>query len=109
LPGPRQGGGTARHPAEQLEQLAGAAKAFADPTRLAIAIALREGDQAYGCDLGWVVGRDEKLVFHHLRQLKAARLARSTRDGKLVMYKLTARARPLLNALLADTVTRDMT
>jgi DNA-binding transcriptional ArsR family regulator len=90
--------------AQRLEQLAGAAKAFADPTRLAIAIALLEGEQACVCDLGWVLGRDEKLVSHHLRQLKAANLARSRRDGKMVMCELTARARLLLDALLADTV-----
>jgi ArsR family transcriptional regulator, lead/cadmium/zinc/bismuth-responsive transcriptional repressor len=90
--------------AQRLEQVAGAAKGFADPTRLAIAVALRDGDQACVCDLGWVLGRDEKLVSHHLRQLKAAGLACSTRDGKMVMYELTARARMLLDAVLADTV-----
>jgi DNA-binding transcriptional ArsR family regulator len=95
----------ASRPASQrLEQLAGAAKAFADPTRLAIAVALRDGDQACVCDLGWVLGRDDKLVSHHLRQLKAAGLARSRRDGKMVMYELTARACLLLDALLADAV-----
>src|SRR3954465_7266434 len=89
---------------ERLDALARAAKAFADPTRLAIAIALRDGEQACVCDLGWVLGRDEKLLSHPLRQLKAAGLARSRRDGKMVMYELTAQARPLLDALLADTV-----
>jgi DNA-binding transcriptional ArsR family regulator len=39
-----------------------------------------------------------------LRQLKAAGLARSRRDGKMVMYELTARARLLLDAVLTDTV-----
>ena len=91
-------------PADRLEELARAAKAFGDPTRLAIAIALRDGDQACVCDLGWVLDRDEKLVSHHLRQLKAAGLARSTREGKMVMYELTERARPLLDALVANPV-----
>jgi ArsR family transcriptional regulator, lead/cadmium/zinc/bismuth-responsive transcriptional repressor len=95
---------TTQPPTQRLEQLAGAAKAFGDPTRLAIAIALRDGDEACVCDLGWVLGRDEKLVSHHLRQLKAAGLARSRRDGKMVMYELTERARPLLDAVVADTV-----
>ena len=89
---------------ERLERLAGAAKAFGDPTRLAIVIALRDGDEACVCDLGWVLGRDEKLVSHHLRQLKSAGLASSRRDGKMVMYALTERARLLLDALVADTV-----
>jgi ArsR family transcriptional regulator, lead/cadmium/zinc/bismuth-responsive transcriptional repressor len=90
--------------ADLLERLARAAKAFGDPTRLAIAIALRGCDQACVCDLGWVVGRDEKLVSHHVRQLKGAGLARSTRDGKMVMYQLTDRGRILLDALIAAPV-----
>ena len=82
-----------RLPADQLDQLARAAKGLGDPTRLAIAIALRDGEEACVCDLGWVLGRDEKLVSHHLRQLKTAGLTRSRRDGKMVMYQLT-RPRP---------------
>lgn len=91
-------------PPGRLDELARTAKAFGDPTRLAIAIALCDGDQACVCDLGWVLGRDEKLVSHHLRLLKSAGLARSRRDGKMVMYELTERARALLEALAADTV-----
>src|SRR5882672_11115314 len=40
--------------ADRLDRLAQAAKAFGDPTRLAIAIALRDGGEACVCDLGWV-------------------------------------------------------
>jgi DNA-binding transcriptional ArsR family regulator len=86
---------------ERLDELARAVKAFGDPTRLAIAIALRQGEEACVCDLGWVLGRDEKLVSHHLRLLKAAGLARSRRDGKMVMYELTDQATALLDALTA--------
>jgi ArsR family transcriptional regulator, lead/cadmium/zinc/bismuth-responsive transcriptional repressor len=85
--------------AEELEAWSGAAKALGDPTRLAIAVALRDGERACVCDLAWIVGRDEKLVSHHVRQLKAAGLARSERDGKMVMYELTDRGRVLLAAL----------
>lgn len=87
--------------ADGLDELARTARAFGDPTRLAIVIALRAGDEACVCDLGWVLGRDEKLVSHHLRQLKSAGLARSRREGKMVMYELTQRARLLLDALTA--------
>jgi ArsR family transcriptional regulator, lead/cadmium/zinc/bismuth-responsive transcriptional repressor len=97
---------TTQPPIDRLDELARTAKAFGDPTRLAVAIALRDGDQACVCDLGWVLGRDEKLVSHHLRQLKSAGLALSRRDGKMVMYELTERARLLLDALVADTVSR---
>jgi DNA-binding transcriptional ArsR family regulator len=86
-------------PTVELKRLASLAKALGDPTRLAIAIALHAGHEACVCDLGWVLGRDEKLVSHHLRQLKAAGLARSERRGKMVLYSLTERGRDLIEAL----------
>lgn len=84
---------------ETLEAAAGAARALADPTRLAVAIALRDAGSACVCDLAWIVSRDERLVSHHARQLKAARLARSERNGKMVMYELTTRGATLLGAV----------
>jgi DNA-binding transcriptional ArsR family regulator len=84
---------------DELVSWSAAAKALGDPTRLAVAVALRESERACVCDLAWIVGRDEKLVSHHVRQLKAAGLARSERDGKMVMYELTGRGRVLLTAV----------
>ncbi len=83
----------------ELEAWAAGAKALGDPTRLAVALALDAGDTACVCDLAWVVGRDERLVSHHVRRLKGAGLARSRRDGKMVMYELTERGRALLAAV----------
>lgn len=88
--------------AEELESLAAGAKALGDPTRLAIATALGGGEPACVCDLAWIVGRDERLVSHHVRLLKAAGLARSRRDGKMVMYELTDRGGALLAAVAAQ-------
>lgn len=89
----------------ELEALAHAAKALGDATRLSIAVALAEGGDACVCDLSWVVGRDERLVSHHVRQLKTAGLARSRRDGKMVMYELTDRGRALVAAVRDAVVT----
>lgn len=86
---------------EQLQAWSTAAKALGDPTRLAIAVALRDSERACICDLGWIVSRDEKLVSHHARQLKVAGLARSRRDGKMVMYELTDLGRSLLAAVVS--------
>ena len=86
-------------PFEDLETWSAGAKALGDPTRLAVALALRDGERACICDLAWIVGRDEKLVSHHARQLKTAGLARSERDGRMVMYELTERGRALLAAV----------
>lgn len=87
-----------------LELWSAGAKSLGDPTRLAIAVALDAGESACVCDLAWIVGRDERLVSHHVRLLKNAGLARSERDGKMVMYELTERGRALLAAVAAQSV-----
>jgi ArsR family transcriptional regulator, lead/cadmium/zinc/bismuth-responsive transcriptional repressor len=86
----------------ELEAQASGAKALGDPTRLSIALALHAGERACVCDLAWIVGRDERLVSHHVRQLKAAGLATSRRDGKMVMYELTDRGRALVAAVAPE-------
>ena len=82
------------------EQLAAAAKALGDPTRLTLAVALRDGGELCVCDLSWVVERAENLVSHHVRALRAAGLVRSRREGKMVIYALTERGEALLEVLL---------
>ena len=77
---------------------AGRAKALGDPTRLLIALALREGGALCVCDLGWITGRADNLVGHHLRTLRAAGLATSRRDGKIIFYTLTAAGHELVDA-----------
>lgn len=78
------------------------AKALADPTRLMLAVALRDADgELCVCDLAWVAERSEKLVSHHVRQLRLAGLVRSRRDGKMVMYRLTQTGTDLLDSLAA--------
>ena len=73
------------------------ARALADPTRLLVALAFREGDELCVCDLGWIAGRAENLVGHHLRVLRAAGLASSRREHKIVFYSLTIAGRALLD------------
>jgi len=80
---------------------ASTAKVLGDPTRLTIAMALREGEELCVCDLGWITMRAGNLVGHHLRALREAGLARSRRDGKIVFYSLTAIGRSLVDAHLA--------
>ena len=91
-------------PPQRIESWATGAKALGDPTRLAVALALLDCGRACVCDLGWITGRDEKLMSHHLRLLKTAGLARSERDGKMVMYELTDRGRLLLTAVAEQDV-----
>ena len=77
------------------------AKALGDPTRLTIAMALREGQELCVCDLAWITMRAENLVGHHLRALREAGLAESRRDGKIVFYRLTETGRTLVDTHLA--------
>ena len=85
----------------ELEALAEATKALSDPTRLGLALALAEGGEQCVCDLAFVAGRQDKIVSHHLRQLRAAGLARSRKDGRMVLYSLSDRGECLLAAVTA--------
>jgi DNA-binding transcriptional ArsR family regulator len=76
------------------------AKSLADPTRLMLADALREGPLCV-CDLAWVAERSQNLVSHHVRVLRRAGLVDARRDGKMMMYELTEVGRSLLDAVLA--------
>jgi DNA-binding transcriptional ArsR family regulator len=88
----------------RAERAAATAKALGDPTRLTIAAALRDGGELCVCDLSWVVQRAENLVSHHVRVLRTAGLVHSRRDGKMVMYTLTADGTTLLEVLLGERV-----
>lgn len=90
--------------AQETRTLAEEFKALGDPTRLTIALALRDGDELCVCDLAWIVERAENLVSHHVRALRAAGLADYRRDGKMALYSLTERGRALLDALGARAV-----
>ena len=68
----------------------------ADPTRLTLAWALAETDEACVCDLAWVMERAENLVSHHLKILRRAELVTNRREGKMVLYSLTPRGRELV-------------
>lgn len=90
---------------DELTRAAAAAKALGDPTRLAIALALHS-EAVCVCDLAWIVGRDERLVSHHARLLKAAGVARSRREGKMVIYELTEHGCSLVGAVTAEAAAR---
>ena len=86
------------------EMAARAAKALADPTRLALANALLIGGELCVCDLSWISGRAQNLASHHVRILREGGLARARRDGKIVFYALTPRGVSLVESVLAARV-----
>lgn len=85
-----------------MARAASEAKALADATRLLVAAALASGGELCVCDLAWIAERSDQLVSHHARALRAAGLVESRRDGKMVLYRLTARGRELLEAVLGE-------
>lgn len=84
----------------RLETQAGEARALGDPTRLRIAAALLVGDELCVCDMAWVVGASQGLVSHHLRQLRVGGVVTSRKEGRMVMYRLSARGRAVLPVVL---------
>ena len=90
---------------EAIAQLAARGKALGDPTRVTIALALRQGAELCVCDLAWITGRPENLVGHHLRTLRAAGLASSRREHKIVFYALTELGTRLLDIHPTPTAT----
>jgi DNA-binding transcriptional ArsR family regulator len=91
-----------RLPLSAAARAAERARALGDPTRLTLAAALDETDELCVCDLAWIAERPQNLVSHHLRALRAAGLVGSRRDGKMVLYALTASGRALLGTVLAS-------
>jgi ArsR family transcriptional regulator, lead/cadmium/zinc/bismuth-responsive transcriptional repressor len=84
-----------------IAEIAARGKALGDPTRVTIAVALREGGELCVCDLAWITARPENLVGHHLRTLRDAGLATSRREHKIVFYTLTQFGARLLDTHLA--------
>jgi DNA-binding transcriptional ArsR family regulator len=83
-----------------VTRAAARAKALSDPTRLLIALALRDDGELCVCDLAWITARAENLVGHHLRALRDAGLACPRREHRIVFYTLTDAGRQLLDAHL---------
>ena len=79
-------------------------RSLGDPTRLTVALALRDGGELCVCDLAWIVERAENLVSHHVRVLRTAGLADYRRDGKMALYSLTRRGHALLEVVLWQAV-----
>lgn len=81
---------------DEAREMAERAKALGDPTRLMLAAALAGIDELCVCDLAWIAEKPENLVSHHLRLLRSAGIVSSRREGRMVMYSVTALGRRVL-------------
>jgi DNA-binding transcriptional ArsR family regulator len=98
---PKAEGLRASRPSEpEARALAADFRALGDPTRLTVALALRDGSELCVCDLAWIVERAENLVSHHVRALRASGLADYRRDGKMALYSLTERGKTILEVIV---------
>jgi len=91
----------ARPEEERLGRMSEIFRACSDPTRLSLLLALA-GEELCVCDLAATVGASPSGVSHHLRLLRAMRLVRSRRSGRMVFYRLDdEHVRDLLGTALA--------
>jgi ArsR family transcriptional regulator, lead/cadmium/zinc/bismuth-responsive transcriptional repressor len=74
-------------PVATVTAVADVFKLLGDPTRVRMLDALTHGERCV-CDLAELVGLSESAVSHQLRLLRAARLVRVRRAGRLAYYSL---------------------
>jgi DNA-binding transcriptional ArsR family regulator len=70
-----------------VQSVAEVFKLLGDPTRVRLLDVLTHGERCV-CDLATLVGLTESAVSHQLRLLRAARLVRVRRAGRLAFYAL---------------------
>ena len=74
-------------PREAVHALAEMFGAFGDPTRLKLLCALAQGELCVG-DLAMLLEVSPSAVSHQLRGLRALRLVKFRREGKMIYYTL---------------------
>jgi len=70
-----------------VQSVADVFRLLGDPTRVRLVDALSHGERCV-CDLARLVGQTESAVSHQLRLLRAARLVRARRAGRMAYYSL---------------------
>lgn len=76
--------------ADEVVALADTFKALGDPTRVRMLDALSHGELCV-CDLALLIGLSQSATSHQLRLLRALRLVKSRRAGRMVFYALDDR------------------
>ena len=90
---------------ETVEELAQVFGLLADPGRLRVIMALLEGGEMCVCDIAAAVGHSESSVSHALRLLRAHRVVRVRRSGRMAYYRLDdSHVRMLLDMALVHIV-----
>jgi len=70
---------------DSLTELSDLFQLLSDPNRIKILYALSH-DEVCVCDLSAILGMSESAVSHQLRLLRALRLVKPRRDGRVIYY-----------------------
>ena len=81
-----------------MEELVSTAKAFADPSRVRILMALREGELCV-CELCDALAVTQSTLSTHLQVIREAGLVSVRKQGKWMYYAIAPGARPLVKTL----------
>lgn len=73
---------------KELVPLSEVFKAFSDVTRLKILMTLIDEESLCVGDIASTIGMTDSAVSHQLKVLKNARLVKSQREGKLILYSI---------------------
>lgn len=89
--------------ADTVQELAGGVFALlSDPGRLRLLMSLLEGGELCVCDLAAAAGMGESAASHALRLLRAHRVVKVRRSGRMAFYSLTdGHVRLMLDVALA--------
>ena len=74
--------------ADPLDSISRSLHALGEPARLRIAVALLAADELAVRDVAAAVGISEPAASQHLRVLRAERIVRNRRAGRIVFYSL---------------------
>jgi DNA-binding transcriptional ArsR family regulator len=75
-------------PSESVDEIAEGFAVLADPNRVRLLISLLEGGELCVCDLAATTGMGESAVSHALRILRAHRIVKARRSGRMAYYSL---------------------
>jgi len=75
-------------------------KALADPTRLRVMLLLLRRELCV-CEIMFVLDMEQSRVSHHMRILRQAGIVEDIRQGRWIIYRISAQARPFVEDLSA--------
>ena len=72
---------------DEIAAMAQTFKVLGDPSRLKIVLALMHQEHCV-CDIAAVCGQSDSAVSHQLRLLRAQKIVKSRREGRIIYYSL---------------------